>query len=87
MSATEPGTGHNSVAGPALRAFLERIERLHEEKKAMADDIAEVYGEAKGNGFDVKVMRKLVALRRQDADKRREEQEVMDLYMSALGLL
>ena len=70
-----------------LRAFIERIERLEEEKKALSDDIKDVYAEAKGNGFDVKIMRRIVALRKQDADKRREEEEILDLYMHALGML
>jgi uncharacterized protein (UPF0335 family) len=84
---TEPviGGGENVNAGH-LRAFIERIERLEEEKKALADDIKEVYGEAKGNGFDVKIIRKIVSIRKQDRDKRREEEEILDLYLSALGM-
>jgi len=69
-----------------LRAFVERIERLEEEKKALADDIKDVYAEAKGNGFDTKVIRKVVSIRRQDREKRREEEEILDLYLSALGM-
>lgn len=69
-----------------LRAFIERIEKLEEEKKAIADDIKDVYGEAKATGYDVKVMRKIVSIRRQDRDKRREEEEILDLYLSALGM-
>jgi len=69
-----------------LRAFIERIERLEEEKRALADDIKEVYGEAKANGFDVKVMRKIVSLRKQDRDKRMEEETILDLYLAALGM-
>ena len=69
-----------------LRAFVERIERLEEEKRTIADDIKDVYAEAKGNGFDVKIMRKVVSLRRQDLNKRREEEEILDLYLSALGM-
>ena len=75
----------NSVDAGHLRAFLERIERLEEEKRAIADDIKEVYAEAKGTGFDTKIMRKIISLRRQDRDKRREEEEILDLYLSALG--
>jgi uncharacterized protein (UPF0335 family) len=70
-----------------LRAFIERIEKLEEEKKAIADDIKDVYGEAKATGYDVKVMRKIVSIRRQDRDKRREEEEILDLYLSALGMV
>jgi uncharacterized protein (UPF0335 family) len=69
-----------------LRAFIERIEKLEEEKKAIAEDIKEVYGEAKGNGFDTKILRKIVSIRKQDRDKRREEEEILDLYLSALGI-
>jgi uncharacterized protein (UPF0335 family) len=74
------------VEGGQLRAFVERIERLEEEKRTIADDIKDVYAEAKGNGFDVKIMRKVVSLRRQDLNKRREEEEILDLYLSALGM-
>jgi uncharacterized protein (UPF0335 family) len=73
------------VDGGHLRAFIERIERLEEEKKAIADDIKEVYAEAKGNGFDVKVMRKVISLRKMDRDKRIEEETILDLYLTALG--
>jgi uncharacterized protein (UPF0335 family) len=74
-----------SLDGGHLKAFIERIERLEEEKKAIAEDIKEVYGEAKGNGYDVKIMRKIISIRRQDENKRREEEEILDLYLSALG--
>lgn len=79
--------GHNGVNAALLRAFIERIEKLEEEKKALSEDIKEVYAEAKGTGFDVKIVRKIVALRKLDPDKRREEQEILDLYMSSLGML
>jgi uncharacterized protein (UPF0335 family) len=74
------------VESGQLRAFVERIERLEEEKRTIADDIKDVYAEAKGNGFDVKIMRKVVSLRRQDLNKRREEEEILDLYLAALGM-
>jgi len=74
------------VAGEQLRAFVERIERLEEEKKAIADDIKEVYAEAKGNGFDTKVMRRLVSIRKQDRAERLEQEAILDLYMHALGM-
>jgi uncharacterized protein (UPF0335 family) len=76
----------NSVEAGQLKAFVERIERLEEEKKTISDDIKDVYAEAKGNGYDIKVMRKIVAIRKQDKDKRREEEEILDLYLSALGM-
>jgi uncharacterized protein (UPF0335 family) len=77
----------DSVNAGQLRAFIERIERLEEEKKALADDIKDVYAEAKGNGFDTKALRKIVALRRQDEAKRREEEEILNVYLAALGML
>lgn len=70
-----------------LLALIERIEKLEEEKKAIADDIKDVYAEAKGVGYDTKVMRKIVSLRKQDKDKRREEEEILDLYLASLGML
>ncbi len=69
-----------------LKAVIERIERLEEEKKATSDDIRDVYAEAKGNGFDVKALRSIVRLRKLDTDERREQQEVLDTYMHALGM-
>jgi uncharacterized protein (UPF0335 family) len=76
----------NSVDANHLRAFIERIEKLEEEKRAIADDIKDVYAEAKGTGYDVKIMRKIVSLRRQDRQQRQEEEEILDLYLSALGM-
>lgn len=75
-----------SFAQGQLRSFIERIERLEEEKKAIAADIKEVYAEAKGTGFDVKIMRKVVSLRKKDAAERQEEEAILDLYLSALGM-
>lgn len=74
------------VGGQRLKAFLDRIERLEEEKKGLADDIKDIYAEAKGVGFDVKTMRKLVRLRKMETEKRREEEELLELYKSAIGL-
>ncbi len=68
-----------------LRTIIERIERLEEDKAAIAGDIKEVFAEAKGEGYDVKVLRKVVRLRKQDKAKRQEEEAILDLYMSALG--
>ena len=79
--------GHNSIDSPQLRAFIERIERLEEEKRATAEDIKDIYAEAKGTGFDAKIIRKIVSLRRQDVRKRKEEEEILDVYMSALGMV
>jgi uncharacterized protein (UPF0335 family) len=69
-----------------LRSFIERIERLEEEKKALADDIKEVYSEAKGTGFDTKIMRQVVRLRKMESADRQEQEAVLDLYLSALGM-
>jgi uncharacterized protein (UPF0335 family) len=77
----------NSVDAGHLRAFIERIERLEEEKKTIADDIKDVYGEAKATGYDAKAMRRIVSMRRQDHQKRKEEEEILDLYLSALGMI
>jgi uncharacterized protein (UPF0335 family) len=70
-----------------LKAFVERIERLEEEKKAIADDIRDVYAEAKGNGFDIKALRTIVRLRKQDTDERREQETILETYMHALGMI
>ena len=69
-----------------LKAFIERVERLEEEKKAIADDIRDVYAEANGSGFDVKALRAIVRLRKQDTDERREQQAILETYMHALGM-
>jgi uncharacterized protein (UPF0335 family) len=69
-----------------LKAIIERIERLEEEKKATSDDIRDVYAEAKGTGFDTKALRSIVRLRKLDTDERREQQEVLDTYLHALGM-
>lgn len=68
-----------------LRSFVERIERLEEEKKTLADDIRDIYAEAKNNGFDVKALRAVIKLRSQDSDKREELASVIDTYMAELG--
>jgi uncharacterized protein (UPF0335 family) len=70
-----------------LKAFVERIERLEEEKKTIADDVRDVYAEAKANGFDIKALRAIVQLRKQDADERREHETILETYMHALGML
>ena len=76
----------NSVAGEELKAFIERIERLEEEKAALAGDLRDVYSEAKSNGFDTKIMRKIISLRRKDHAERQEEEALMELYLAALGM-
>lgn len=83
---SEVGDNSGSVNAPHLRAFIERIERLTEEKNAIADDIREVYAEAKGNGFDPKIIRKLVAARRKKAEAIKAENELLATYADALGM-
>ena len=76
-----------SVARDQLRSIVERIERLEEEKKAIADDIKDVYAEAKANGYDTKTLRQVVRLRKVEAAERQEQEAMLDLYLSALGML
>ena len=75
------------IAGERLRSFIERIERLEEEKRALSGDIKEVYAEAKGNGFDAKIMRQLIRIRRMDKDDLDEQETLLDVYKRALGML
>jgi uncharacterized protein (UPF0335 family) len=82
------GVGHNSggVSGALLKSFIERIEHLTEEKTAIAEDIRDVYSEAKGTGFEPKIIRKLVSIRKQNKEKRHEERELLELYASAIQM-
>ncbi len=91
------GMGHNSgdddimggtenVAAAELRQFIERVERLVEEKQAIQGDISDVFGEAKGRGYDVKAMREIIKLRKKDANERIEEETILQTYMAALGM-
>jgi len=77
----------HGVARDQLRSFIERIERLEEEKKTISDDIKDVYGEAKGTGFDTPTLRKVIAIRKQDRDERMEQEAVLDTYLFALGMI
>ena len=79
----EPAT---KFAKDQLKASIERIERLEEEKKTIADDIRDVYAEAKGNGFDTKAIRSIIRLRKQDQAEREEAETILDLYKAALGM-
>lgn len=76
-----------TIARDQLRSFIERVERLEEEKKAIADDIRDVYAEAKGSGFDTKIMKQIVRLRKLDTMERQEQEAILDLYKQALGML
>lgn len=80
-------TNAHGVARDQLRAFVERIERLEEEKKTIADDIKDVYGEAKSMGFDTKILKKVIALRKKDEQERTEEEMILDTYLQALGMI
>jgi uncharacterized protein (UPF0335 family) len=70
-----------------LKSIIERIERLEEEKKAISDDIRDVYAESKGNGYDVKALRAIIRMRKQDPDERAEAETILETYMQALGML
>jgi uncharacterized protein (UPF0335 family) len=76
-----------TVAAGQLRAFIERVERLEEEKKTIADDIKEVFAEMKGTGFDTKAVRAIIRLRKQDQAERQEAEAILDLYKAALGMV
>ena len=76
----------NSVAADDLKALIERIERLEEEKAALASDIRDVYSEAKAKGFDTKILRKIIGIRKKDHAERQEEEAILDLYLTALGM-
>lgn len=96
MAKTDPLTGEEAVKDEAtahrfakdqLKAFVERVERLDEERKALSDDIKEVYAEAKVNGFDVKALRTIIRLRKMDVETRKESEAILETYMHALGML
>lgn len=80
-------TGKSTFAHGQLKSLIERIERLEEEKKNIGEDIKEVYAEAKANGFDTKILRKVISLRRLEASEREEQQSLIDVYMAALGMI
>jgi uncharacterized protein (UPF0335 family) len=80
----EPAT---RFAKDQLKAIIERIERLEEEKKTISDDIRDVYAEAKGNGYDTKALRTIVRMRKQDANERAEQETILETYLQALGML
>ncbi len=86
-AAAEQEQPSTRFAKDQLKAIIERIERLEEEKKATSDDIRDVYAEAKGNGFDAKALRAIVRMRKMDSDERREQEEILETYMHALGML
>lgn len=79
-------TNYGGITGDQLRQFIERIERLEEEKAAIATDVREVYAEAKANGFDIKIMRQVIKLRKMDSSERQEQESLLDVYLHALGM-
>ena len=83
----EEASGPQTVAAGQLRALIERVERLEEDKQAVADDIKEVFAEAKATGFDTKAMRTLIRLRKMDEAERQEAEAILDLYKHALGMV
>ncbi len=86
MSDAATSTDVGSIAADRLRSFVERIERLEEEKAGIQDDIKDIYAEAKGTGFDTKVMRQIIRIRRMDKEDRQEMDSLMELYKAALGI-
>lgn len=84
LAKEEPAT---RFAKDQLKAIIERIERLEEEKKAISDDVSDVYAEAKGNGYDLKALRTIVRMRKQDANERAEQEAILETYLQALGML
>ena len=83
---SEESLTSETVASAELRQFIERIERLEEEKATLQDDIKDVFAEAKGRGFDIKAMRAIIRLRKKDKAEREEEEAMIDLYKAALGM-
>jgi len=82
----ETANDAGGVSGQRLKAFIERVERLEEEKTALADDIKDIFAESKAVGFDTKIIRKVIRLRKMDKEKRQEEEELLELYKSAIGM-
>lgn len=83
---SEPTIGHNA-APELLKSIVERVERLNEDKKAISEDISDIFKEAKGNGFDVKALRQIIRLRAEDPNKRAERDAILETYMHAMGML
>jgi len=84
---SDPSIGDNSISKEQIRSIIERIEHQEEEKRVIGDSIKEIYVEAKGNGYDVKALRTIVRMRKQDANERAEQESILDRYMHAMGML
>ncbi len=87
LNQSKPPVNAGGIAADALRSYIERIERLEEEKKAISDDIKDIYAESKSTGFDPKIIRKIIVLRKLDENDRQEQEALLDLYAHALGLI
>jgi len=86
MTSTETGTDVGGIAADRLRSFIERVERLEEEKKGIQDDLKDIYAEAKGTGFEPRIIKQVVRLRKKAKEERQEEEELLELYKSAIGM-
>ena len=86
-SAVSKKTKAGPISADRLKSFVERIEKLEEERKAISDDMRDVYSEAKGVGYDVKTMRKIISIRKVDAAERDEQEQLLDVYKHALGMV
>lgn len=86
-ASVQAADSQGGVAAGELRQFIERIERLHEERAALADDIKDIFAELKGRGYFVKAVQQILRIRRMDPDKRQEEEAILELYMNALGMV
>ena len=84
---TAPVAGHNSFSKDQLRSIVERVEKLEEDRKAIGDDIRDIYAESKSNGYDCKALRAIVRMRRQDPNDRAEQDALMETYLHALGMV
>lgn len=83
---TDTSNDVQGIAAAQLRSIIERVERLEEEKKGLADDIRDIFAEAKGQGFDIKIIRQIIKLRKMDQSDRQEQETLLDLYKAALGM-
>jgi len=87
MSSMEQASSQGGVVAGELRLFIERVERLHEERAALADDVKDIFAELKGRGYDVKAVKAILKMRQQDPDERQEAEAILELYMNALGMV
>jgi uncharacterized protein (UPF0335 family) len=86
MTEESPGIGHNKKTDARLKSIIERVERLESERKDLGADIREIYSEAKGAGFEPRILRKIIAIRKMDANARAEQEALLETYLTALGM-